>query len=109
MRWCKEVSGGGEGSPFGAWTPPFKGMRVLVGHFTPCSQWHLAMCQSLISLVLGKRCDYCYCEKYQNALGEYKYIYMWEDNGVYCSVESTWPDSSFDSALETIVGDILDK
>ena len=48
-------------------------------------------------------------EEYQNALGEYKYIYMWEDNGVYYSVESTFPEPSFDSVLENAIGEILDK
>lgn len=40
---------------------------------------------------------------------EYKYVYMWEDNGLYYKLDNMSQDKSFDSSLETIINNIMNK
>lgn len=48
-------------------------------------------------------------EDYKTAENEYKFVYMWEKNGLYYKLDSTAQDDKFDKELETLISKVLEK
>lgn len=48
-------------------------------------------------------------EEHMYAADEYKYVYMWENNGIYYRLENQSQENSFDSDLESVISDIMNK